>query len=222
MPQLILVRHGQASFGATDYDVLSELGARQAQLTADALQRATPRIGRVLSGALNRQRDTAHPIAEAYGLTAELDPRLDEYDADAILAHHGGNSVRLEERGQDAPPLDRAAFQAVLELALSEWIEAGTGSPADESYPAFVERVTAALTDAATAGRGTTVLVCSGGVLAAIAAGLLSAGGPQSFIALNRVVVNCGICRVIVGSSGTNLVSFNEQQHLGRAELTYR
>ena len=221
VPQLILVRHGQASFGAADYDVLSELGARQAQLTTDALRAAGTEVTRVLSGALRRQRDTAQPIAAAYGLTAEVDGRLDEYDADAILAHHAHSEIRLEERGPDAPALDRQAFQAVLELALDEWIEAGPSSPTDESFPAFAERVIAVLADAS-AGRGTTVLVSSGGVLAAVAVSLLAAGSARTFQALNRVSVNCGISRVIVGAGGTNLVSFNEQQHLGRAEITYR
>ena len=34
MGVLLLVRHGQASLGAADYDQLSELGHRQAQLPA--------------------------------------------------------------------------------------------------------------------------------------------------------------------------------------------
>ena len=66
------------------------------------------------------------------------------------------------------------------------------------------------------------MLVSSGGALAAVAVSLLGAGSPRSFQAINRVSVNCGISRVVVGSSGTNLLSFNEQQHLGRAELSYR
>jgi broad specificity phosphatase PhoE len=221
VPQLILVRHGQASFGAADYDNLSELGVRQAQRTAEALPQAGVEVAQVICGALRRQRDTATPIAAAYGLTAEIDGRLDEYDADAILAHHGRSETRLEERGPDAPPLDVRAFQALLELALSDWIEAGPSSPADETYGAFGERVTGALADAA-ARPGTSVLVTSGGVLAAVAARLLTASRPETFLALNRVTVNCAINRVIVGTSGTTLVSFNEQQHLGRAEITYR
>jgi broad specificity phosphatase PhoE len=82
--------------------------------------------------------------------------------------------------------------------------------------------VRAALADAASARGGTTVLVTSGGVIAAVGMSLLRAGTPEAFQALNRVVVNCSLSRVIVGASGTNLVSFNEQQHLGRAEITYR
>ena len=34
MPSVLLVRHGQASFGSDDYDVLSEVGHRQAEVVA--------------------------------------------------------------------------------------------------------------------------------------------------------------------------------------------
>ena len=39
MPTVLLVRHGQASFGAADYDVLSDLGRRQAQAAGRELAR---------------------------------------------------------------------------------------------------------------------------------------------------------------------------------------
>ena len=37
MPTVLLVRHGQASFGAADYDVLSETGRRRAEIAAASL-----------------------------------------------------------------------------------------------------------------------------------------------------------------------------------------
>jgi broad specificity phosphatase PhoE len=37
MPTVLLVHHGQASFGASDYDVLSDLGRRQAEIVAASL-----------------------------------------------------------------------------------------------------------------------------------------------------------------------------------------
>jgi broad specificity phosphatase PhoE len=38
MASIYLIRHGQASFGAQDYDKLSELGRRQATLTGEYLR----------------------------------------------------------------------------------------------------------------------------------------------------------------------------------------
>ena len=37
MGSIYLIRHGQASFGADDYDVLSPLGVRQAEVLGDHL-----------------------------------------------------------------------------------------------------------------------------------------------------------------------------------------
>ena len=55
-------------------------------------------------------------------------------------------------------------------------------------------------------------------------AALLAAGGP-TVVALNRVVVNAGLTTLLVGSSGVNLVTFNDHAHLAgeHADLrTYR
>jgi broad specificity phosphatase PhoE len=37
MPTVLLIRHGQASFGAADYDVLSDPGRRQAEIVVASL-----------------------------------------------------------------------------------------------------------------------------------------------------------------------------------------
>ena len=37
MSQVLLVRHGQASWGSDDYDVLSDLGERQSRMLGEAL-----------------------------------------------------------------------------------------------------------------------------------------------------------------------------------------
>ena len=69
-----------------------------------------------------------------------------------------------------------------------------------------------------------TVLGRSGGVIGALAAGLLGAP-PATGIALNRVAVNGAITLVTVGRSGANLLSFNDHAHFAgprSALLTYR
>ena len=221
MPLLLIVRHGQASFGAADYDTLSELGVRQAQRTAAALVAAEIPVARVISGSLRRQRDTAEAIARAYGLQTSVDARWNEYDADPLLTHHSPSAQRLERpSGPGAVPTSPREFQAVLESALASWIAAGEGSPAPETWPAFSGRVATALADAGQSGLGTTVVCSSGGSIAAMCVAL-AGRDPAGFVAFNRVSVNCGISRVVVGRGGTSLVSFNEQQHLS-GDVTYR
>ena len=222
MPLLVIVRHGQASFGSADYDVLSPVGRQQAQVTAGALSSAGLDTARIITGSLRRQRDTAEAIADAYGLSPTIDERWNEYDADPVLEHHSDSSQRLERpAGPSATPTSPREFQQVLEQALQAWVLAGADSPTPETWPAFNERVTSALQAAGTAGPGTTVVVSSGGVIGALAVSLIGVD-PVSFPRLNRVTINCGVTRVIVGSAGTTLVSFNEQGHLQGGMLTYR
>ena len=222
MPLLVIVRHGQASFGSADYDVLSPVGRQQALQTASALRAAGLEAAHVVTGSLRRQRHTAEAIGDAFGLSPTVDDRWNEYDADAVLAHHSDSAQRLEHpEGPSAAPQSPREFQRVLERALEAWIKAGDDSPSPETWPAFNARVGEALKAAGGASAGTTVIVSSGGVIGAIAVALIGVD-PISFPRLNRVTINCGITRVITGSTGTTLVSFNEQGHLTTGMRTYR
>lgn len=215
MPTLLLVRHGQASFGAGRYDALSDLGRVQAARLAADLARRGVAYERVVSGDLARQRDTA----EAFGREVEIDPRWNEYQADEILAHHSDSDVRLEQ-GQPVSLTPRE-FQALLDGALLAWIAAGEDSPCAESWPAFAARVQAAIAGAA---ERATLACTSGGVIAAACVARFAAP-PEALVAFNRVTVNTGVTKIVRGRSGTSLVSFNEHSHLESpdgAYVTYR
>lgn len=226
VPTVLLVRHGQASFGAEDYDVLSPTGVRQSEILADSLKRRGIAPSHLIAGSLRRQSETAAPFAE-YGEVV-VDPRWDEYDANEILMHHAETDVRLDATGAagDAPPeLTSKGFQAVIEPALAGWIEAGHESPSQNTWPLFAAAGSAALDDLTAAlGRGETAIVfTSGGTIAALCAALLEA--PDAFLALNRVLANTGVSKLTIGASGTSLVSINDHSHLeevDRGLITYR
>lgn len=222
MPTLILLRHGQASFGTGDYDRLSPTGERQAALVAEALRDAEDGIVRIVRGDLRRQRSTAQPLADATGITPTVDPRWNEYESGDVLGAHGDAGLSVDAPGA----LDSRAFQGVLDGALRRWIEAGHDSPAAETWPAFHERAAGAFRDAlAGLGSGeTAICVTSGGVIAAVCAELLG-GGAELFLRLNRVGVNAGTSRVVRGGGEPNLITFNEHAPLsaaGRELVTYR
>ena len=216
MPSLLLVRHGQASYGAADYDVLSERGRRQAEVLAAEWARRGVTFAFVVSGGLARQRDTAAVLAAGSGVAVDVDPGWDEYDSDDILAHHSATPVRLEPDPAAAPgtQLSSRDFQELLDGVLGDWIAAGDASGAREPWPAFDARVRAALGRAlARLGPGETGLVCSsGGAIGGLCAALLSMP-PSALVTFNRVAVNTGITRVVSGRSGTTLVSINEHGH---------
>ncbi|WP_199435073.1 histidine phosphatase family protein [Qaidamihabitans albus] len=220
MGAIYLVRHGQASFGAADYDVLSERGTEQSRAAGAELRRRQVDVAQARCGTLSRQRATAATaLAEvAPSVVAKEDPRWNEYDHTDIAAHHGGGAA------QDSA--DPRAFQAALEAALASWVRAGEESPCAETWPAFLGRVRGALDDVIAAlGKGEQAVVfTSGGVIAALC-GALSATPETGLLTLNRVTVNAGITKIVTGRAGTTLLSFNEHGHFegqAAALLSYR
>lgn len=220
MGAVFLVRHGQASFGAADYDVLSERGVEQSELVGRELARREVHPAAAYRGTLSRQRATSvAALAEcAPGVPAVEDARFDEYDFADILAAHG-------EPGQ-GETTDPRAFQRGLDTALLDWMAAGKASPCARSWPDFRDGARAALDEVfAALGSGEqAVVTTSGGVIAAVCAGLLGVEG-AGVVRLNRVVVNASVTKLVSGRTGTSLLSFNEHAHFdGAADalLSYR
>src|SRR6185437_11783321 len=220
MGVLLLLRHGQASLGTADYDRLSDVGRRQAQVTGARLARTVLAVDRVVSGALTRQRDTAEPVLAALGWPAsrlQIDERLDEYDHVGVMALYT-SEVTFETATADG---ERGrALQSTLEEAIGRWIAGDSGD--GETHEAFIGRVMDSITELA-ATPGATIAVTSGGVIAAYCA--LALGLPvERWPGLARLIVNASITKIITGHTGTNMVTFNDHAHLetDRALITYR
>jgi broad specificity phosphatase PhoE len=225
MPTVLLVRHGQASFGSDDYDVLSETGHQQAEVVAASLAERGYRPTRLISGTLRRQRETAAAFTALGGPELEIEPRWDEFDSEDILRHHSDLAVRLEGH-DEGEPLSNRVFQAALEAAQTQWVEHAHDSPAAQTWPQFSTASPAALADLGAELRSgeTAIVVTSGGAISALLCHLWGAP-PSLFPALNRVTVNASVTKLAVGSSGTNVISFNDHSHLealDRALVTYR
>ena len=219
MGVILLVRHGQASFGSADYDVLSPLGERQVRCLGAAFAKRGVQPASVVSGSMRRQRDSAVVLAEQAGWNLEpsVDAGWNEFE------HRG----LAPDTGAGHEPRGRGAYQDTLEAGMRRW--AGTsGAPptsenVGESFADFTARTEAALRAVAAAQpRGTTTVVAtSGGVIGWIAATLLGAGVEQ-WIRLNRVCVNTGVTTLVTGRQGISLVSFNDHSHLSPPEISYR
>jgi broad specificity phosphatase PhoE len=208
VPVVALVRHGQASFGAEDYDVLSEHGRHQAVLAGQELRRRGLRDPVLVHGTLRRQRDTA--ALALPGVRARVDARWDEYD-------HLGLLERYAPAGA-APPASSREVQVLLDAALGSWVR-----DPDGGFDAFAGGAADALADLVRdVPRGQdAVVVTSGGIVAALVAGLLG-GGAEAVVALNRTAVNGAVTTLVAGGSGTSLLTFNEHAHLPREDVTYR
>ncbi|MEJ7796377.1 MAG: histidine phosphatase family protein [Nocardioides sp.] len=210
MGQILLVRHGQASWGAADYDVLSPRGEEQAEVTGRALADLAPDV--VVHGSMLRQRRTAEITVAAAGwdMSPRLDERWNEMDHLAVLA--------AQPKDFDGEP-DRQQFQGWFEAATGRWTSGTYDHEYVESFPAFRERVAAGLAELADA--DTAVVVTSGGPISSVATDLLVAG-LETYARLAPVVVNTSLTTVVSGRRGFTLVAFNEHRHLAGDLLTYR
>ncbi|NUR95080.1 MAG: histidine phosphatase family protein [Kribbellaceae bacterium] len=217
MGVIYLIRHAQASFGARDYDKLSELGSKQAERLASVLADVRPDL--VVSGSMRRHQQTA----SLAGFTAEVDPGYDEFDHQEVLVAHKPSykrhAVMVADLARTGNP--RRAFQDVFSAATQRWIDGGDGY--SETFKAFCDRSEEALRRTAfSLGKGSTALVfTSGGPIAAVVGRLLS-GGDELWTKLNPVTINTAITKVVSGRSGLTVVSYNEHVHLGADLLTYR
>lgn len=95
---LILVRHGQARSGPTDFygadAPLSELGRSQAAALAASLG-SGPALDAIYSSSLPRALETATAVARHLGLEVAVDGRLAEFDVDMSLAASSGGRPDL-------------------------------------------------------------------------------------------------------------------------------
>jgi broad specificity phosphatase PhoE len=233
MGVVLLVRHGQASFGADDYDVLSETGWEQSRLLGAWLSERKVTPDAVLRGDMRRHRETAEGMATGGGWATdiEVDAGWNEFDHLAVvetLQRSGAADLPADlelDRG-----LDRREFQRVFELAVTRWTGGEYDGEYPESYAAFVARVRAALDRACAAAGpgGMVVVVSSGGPIAAACAALVDPTGEDPatlarvWARFNTVTVNSSVTRVVVGSTGARLLTFNEHAHLEGETLTYR
>jgi len=218
MTAVYLLRHGQASFGGPDYDVLSPIGKQQAIVLGAELRRREVGVHAVWSGKLRRQLATATECLAEAGIDVPVrqDARWNEYD-----------HVGLVPSGQPAASDAAREFQQQLDRAIEAWITGGHAAGATGTWTEFTGGVRAALGDVlADLPKGTAALVfTSAGVISAICTALLSATQPAAYLALNRTMANASITKLVHGRSGVSLVSVNEHGHFEgphRGLLTYR
>lgn len=155
MGTLVVVRHGQASLFAADYDELSPRGIAQSQFLGAHWREHGPHPDLVFTGPAKRQRETARLCGEAYGHadrvwpTPTLVPELDEHDAFGMLQavvpklSHEPEIGALAQQATDATDHTHrsAAFQRLFEVVMARWLRGELDAPGIETWPAFASRV---------------------------------------------------------------------------------
>jgi broad specificity phosphatase PhoE len=218
MGTLFLVRHGQASFGADDYDNLSTLGHQQSVRLGDYWRSKGLSFDAALVGTLKRQTQTLAGILQGMQLAHSMAsstlvwPGLNEYDSKAVIeAIHPGPLQK-----PDTPELYRQHFR-ILRDGLTQWMNGVVSPKGMPSYQAFLQGVTSALDHVRNQHNGNVLIVSSGGPIST-AVGHILGTTPEATIELNLRIRNTSVTEMSFTPKRHMLVTYNTLPHLDSAE----
>jgi broad specificity phosphatase PhoE len=215
MGTLYLVRHGQASFGADDYDVLSELGHKQSVRLGEYFAGKRIQFDGLIAGTLRRHKQTLAGILEGMNCTGEhlSWEGLNEYDSEAVIATV--HPHKLEK--PTSPEMYRHHFR-LLRDGLAQWM-AGVVSPKGmPTYGEFVAGVAGALDHVRANHFGQDVLMVTSGGPIATAVGHVLGTSAETTIELNLRIRNASITEFAFTPKRHMLVCYNAIPHLDSAE----
>ena len=212
MGTLTLVRHGQASLGADDYDQLSALGRTQCLRLGQYWRARGRRFDAVLTGTLKRHAQSFAAIAEGLDVRAErlLWPGLNEYDSEALI--RAIHDTELPSRPVNAEQV-REHFR-LLRQALLAWMR---GDSAPEGMPSFAEfsaGVASALAYVREQHADADVLIVSSGGPISTAVGQVLNAPLEAVIEMNMRIRNSALTEFAVSPKRHALLSFNHLPHL--------
>jgi len=235
MANLLIIRHGQASFGADNYDQLSALGQHQADLTGEFLSQSGVQLSAAFSGDLSRQRETGQRILaqleEAPSLV--IDPRFNEVRTDEQVAVM--TPVLCEQDPRFAALMadmnkDSKSFQKIIETVFNYWVSPSCQVAGIQSWQEYSGGVVSAFESArASAESGSTsAIFTSGGTIATLVSHVLGLSADRVY-EFYEPVFNCSITRLIFNANKCSLSTFNDVSHLqlmsaqrGERLVTYR
>jgi len=216
MAELYLVRHGQASFGAQNYDQLSARGEQQSLWLGEYFARQDIVFDRVICGTLRRHEQTVDGILRGMGQAGagyEQHAGLNEYDFQGLFAALGDDFPELTRLATGSMRDHYRALKQVLHL----WSEDRIRGPVPETWAAFQQRVEQARAAIQGSGGQRVLAISSGGPIAVTAQQVLAAPA-ASAIALNLQVRNTSISQYFFNAESFQLATFNGIPHLDAHE----
>jgi broad specificity phosphatase PhoE len=239
MSNIILARHGQASFLERDYDKLCANGETQARLLGEYWARRGMVFDGVYSGPRVRQRETARIVADAYR-SAGLDlpeavamSEFDEYQAEAVLRECLPQLLRVNAEIKELRHAyenssesghRRKTFQKLFEAVIGKWVAGEVTAAGVESWHDFCLRVERGLSQVVRdtpAAASAVIFTSAGPIGAAMRWALhLSAADTLQVTWMSR---NASFSEFLASGERRTLSTFNAHPHLdGDGLLTYR
>lgn len=224
-----LIRHGQASFGAANYDQLSPVGEQQCRVLGEFFARQQETADLCIRGSLQRHGQSLAAFQQGWGqdIRVEEQPAWNEFDHRAVM-------LALATAEPELKPLLKASKQQLpkpdelLELffrAVRRWQSGGYDDEYPESWAGFTQRIAQAWSQLPElVGRHRRVLIFTSGGPVALSALQALGVEPARMLRINRRLANSGYSRFILKDQ-PELLSLNEHSHLSgqhRHLITYR
>tara|TARA_B110000003_G_scaffold24035_1_gene23019 strand:- start:72 stop:725 length:654 start_codon:yes stop_codon:yes gene_type:complete len=168
MTEIYFVRHGQASFGAENYDKLSTIGHKQSELLGLHLKKTSLKFDKVICGKMKRHQETLEEINKYLKLKNIIfDDRLNELNYQSLeKAYH--------TKYKTLPPTISIEFRDFHQNLITSWASKKL-EDLEESYLDFNNRVNCAVDDHA---ENTKRLL------------VISSGGPTSVLVTRALSLN--------------------------------
>ncbi len=218
MTHIYLIRHGQASFGAQNYDRLSDIGKSQARQVGCYFKQLSQNFDRIVHGDMQRQKVTAELMAESMGFTGQLvvNSALNEFASERVVHHYRpkfleNNETFNQQLSEQAPwGADSRHFEVIFKALMRLWQD-DLDCPF-ESWSQFRHRVMGAFKQQALIGKQAKklALVTSGGFISVVIQALLELKN-TSQIDVNLAINNASVTELILPTDGSkmSLLSFN-------------
>lgn len=220
MATIYLVRHGQASFGSSNYDQLSSLGQRQADVTGHYFAQAGIAFDAAYSGNLSRQVETCRRVLASQSGSPghHIDPRFNEICNDEqveklapVIAAENAEFGALLNSGLESTK----TYQKVIEAVFNHWVSYDCSEYGIQSWAEYSGQVRDALKEVmSTEGAGKTVgIFTSGGTIATIVASVLGLDGKDTY-AFYEPIFNCSVSQLFYSGDRVSLSYFNDRSFL--------
>lgn len=213
MSEFYLVRHGQASFGAKNYDKLSELGHQQARWLGEYFTSRDITFSHAFMGDMVRHRETTQGIVDGLPQSPiiTVDTGFNEFDfkniGNSYLAANPENSLP-----ENPSPAD---FYRLLKLAMYAWSQDLLPQETlGESWSDFKQRVQSALHTVCHQDSDKPILIVSSGGAISMLMSLVLGLDAKQVIELNMQVRNTSISHFYFNKTNIRLASFNNIPHL--------
>ncbi len=223
MGRVYLVRHGQASFGAKDYDKLSEKGIKQGELLGQSYATSNAAF---ITGTMHRHIETANAFLSNQDNAKAVirDANWNEFDyLDIIRAlrpeYETHDILRQEISKADDP---YKTFQNLYEQALTRWSSGKYDSDYKETRNAFRMRINQALNTVRNHIETSEVayVFTSGGPISAIIQQSLDLSEDTTRL-IERVIINTSVTTLSLKSNRPRLISMNNYTHLESKDKNY-